>query len=291
MKKVSVFMIFGQSNATGHAMPMKEEDYISVPLKNVYGLNREPNQSFDIDHLEFTGYTSHSMNLAETQDNTYSVPNQLAKIWQAEIDKGEALNDLYIVQISIGSQGLYDMWNMEMERKLKPGILGEVEISLFPFTVHILTLLNKYFKDNDIEPDFVGMHWRGGEQETRRPFASLMEGRLKNDYKKFFGSLREALGYDAPIVLHKMPFVEVFAREDTTGGHLGAMTYINYVFEQLTHELEDTTIFDPTKCPFYNPAIWDSGIYRWDLIHYTGEMNAWVAEEILKDYIGKRLGK
>ena len=288
MKKAAVFMIFGQSNATGHAMMMKEEDYISKPLKNVYGLNREPNQSFDIDRLEFSGYTSFGMNLAETQDNTYSVPNQLARAWQDKIDAGEELPDLYIVQISIGSQGLYDMWNMEMERKLKPGTLGEVEISLFPFTVHILSLLNKYFKDNEIEPDFVGMHWRGGEQETRRPFASLMEGKLKNDYKKFFGALREALGYNAPIVLHKMPFVEVFAKEDPTGGHLGAMTYINYVFEQLTRELEDTTVFDPTKCPFYNPAIWDSGIFRWDLIHYTGEMNTWVAEEILNEYIARK---
>ena len=287
MKKVAVFMIFGQSNATGHGVPMNEEDYILKPLKNVYGLNREPNQSFDIDHLEFTGYTSFGMNLAETQDNTYSVPNQLAKAWQTKIDDGEKLPDLYIVQISIGSQGLYDMWNMEMEQRLKPGTLGEVDISLFPFTIHILSLLSKYFKDNDIEPDFVGMHWRGGEQETRRPFASLMDGKLKNDYKKFFTSLREALGYEVPIVLHKMPFVEVFAKEDTTGGHLGAMTYINYVFEQLTHELGDTTIFDPTKCPFYNPAIWDSGIYRWDLIHYSEKMNTWVAEEILKEYINR----
>ena len=287
MKKVAVFMIFGQSNATGHGVPMNEEDYILKPLKNVYGLNREPNQSFDIDHLEFTGYTSFGMNLAETQDNTYSVPNQLANAWQTKIDGGEKLPDLYIVQISIGSQGLYDMWNMEMEQRLKPGTLGEVDISLFPFTIHILSLLSKYFKDNDIEPDFVGMHWRGGEQETRRPFASLMDGKLKNDYKKFFTSLREALGYEVPIVLHKMPFVEVFAKEDTTGGHLGAMTYINYVFEQLTHELGDTTIFDPTKCPFYNPAIWDSGIYRWDLIHYSGKMNKWVAEEILKEYINR----
>lgn len=284
MKKVAVFMIFGQSNATGHAMPMKEEDYILFPLKNVWGLNREPNQSFDNTELIFTGYTSNGMNLAETQDNTYSVPNQLAKIWQGEIDKGENLPDLYIVQISIGSQGLYDMWNMEMERKLKPGKLGEVEISLFPYTVHILKLLNKYFKDNDLEPDFVGMHWRGGEQETRRPLEPMMNGKLKNDYKTFFNALRDALGYKAPIVLHKMPFVEVFAKEDTTGAHLGVMTYINYVFEQLTFEMEGVKIFDPTKCPFYNPSIWDSGIYRWDLIHYTGELNMWVAEEILKEY-------
>ncbi|MBQ7761326.1 MAG: hypothetical protein IJ400_04650 [Clostridia bacterium] len=284
MKKVAVFMIFGQSNATGHAMPMKEEDYISTPLKNVFGLNRDKNQSFDIDTLTFEGYTSFGMNLAETQDNTYSVPNQLAEIWQADIDNGADLPDLYIVQISIGSQGLYDMWNMEMERKLIPGILGKVDISLFPFTVHILKLLNKYFKDNDLEPDFVGMHWRGGEQEVRRPIESLVDGKLKNDYKTFFTALREAIGYQVPIVLHKMPYVQVFLKEDPTGSHLGIMTYINFVFEQITFEMEKVKIFDPTKCPLYNPAIWDSGIYRWDLIHYTGELNLWVAEEILKEY-------
>ena len=214
-------MIFGQSNATGHAMPMKEEDYIVSPLKNVWGLNREPNQSFDNKELVFTGYTSNGMNLAETQDHTYSVPNQLARIWQADIDKGEDLPDLYIVQISIGSQGLYDMWNMEMERKLKPGILGTVEISLFPYTVHVLNLLNKYFKDNDLEPDFVGMHWRGGEQETRRPFESLMEGKLKNDYKKFFAALREAVGYNVPIVLHKMPLLRFLQRRTKQADILG----------------------------------------------------------------------
>ncbi len=284
MKKVAVFMIFGQSNATGHAMPMRQEDYISTPLKNVFGLNRDKNQSFDIDSLTFEGYTSFGMNLAETQDNTYSIPNQLAKVWQADIDSGADLPDLYIVQISIGSQGLYDMWNMEMERKLIPGVLGKVNISLFPFTIHILKLLNKYFKDNDLDPDFVGMHWRGGEQDVMRPIESLVDGKLKNDYKTFFTALREAVGYNVPITLHKMPYVQFYLKEDPTGAHLGIMTFINFVFEQITFEMEKVKIFDPTKCPLYNPAIWDSGIYRWDLIHYTGELNTWVAEEILKDY-------
>jgi hypothetical protein len=79
MKKIAVFMLFGQSNAVGHAMPMDEKDYINVPLKNVFGLNRDPNQSYDITELKFTGYTSFGMNLAETQDNTYSVANCLAR--------------------------------------------------------------------------------------------------------------------------------------------------------------------------------------------------------------------
>ena len=32
MKKIAVFMLFGQSNAVGHAMPMEKEDYIHHPL-------------------------------------------------------------------------------------------------------------------------------------------------------------------------------------------------------------------------------------------------------------------
>ena len=134
MKKIAVFMLFGQSNAVGHAMPMEEKDYINEPLKNVFGLNREPNQSYDISELKFTGYTSFGMNLAETQDNTYSVANCLARRWQDEIDAGNPNNlpDLYIIHIAIGSQGLLDMWNMEREKVMKPGPLGTVDISMYP---------------------------------------------------------------------------------------------------------------------------------------------------------------
>ena len=46
-KKAAVFMLLGQSNAVGHGVPMEEKDIISVPLKNVYGLSRKKNQSFD----------------------------------------------------------------------------------------------------------------------------------------------------------------------------------------------------------------------------------------------------
>ena len=38
MKKIAIFMLFGQSNAVGHAMPMSEEDIIKVPLKKCMGV-------------------------------------------------------------------------------------------------------------------------------------------------------------------------------------------------------------------------------------------------------------
>ena len=249
MKKIAVFMLFGQSNAVGHAMPMDEKDYINVPLKNVFGLNRDPNQSYDITELKFTGYTSFGMNLAETQDNTYSVANCLARRWQDEIDSGNPNNlpDLYIIHIAIGSQGLLDMWNMRREKVMKPGILGTVDISMYPLATLVLKLFKKYCEDNDLEPDYVGMHWRGGEQEVRRGIDYLEEINLKNEYIKFFTSLRESVGYNTPIVIHKMPFEKVFTKEDPSGGCLATMHYINDVFAKLSCELKDTTVFDPTR--------------------------------------------
>lgn len=286
MKKAAVFMIFGQSNAVGHGVPMEEKDYISTPLKNVYGLDRKFNQSLDIKELKFTGYTSAGMNLAETQDNTYSVPNQLAKHWQSAIDNGQDLPDLYIIQIAIGSQGIYGMWHPDREEKLVPGILGTVNISLYPFTVKILSLLGDYFAKNELEPDYFGIHWRGGEQETWQ-HTSVLEKNLKGLYIRVLNGMREAIGVNAPIVLHKMPFVQMMKNADASGKCLDSMNYINALFNELSGEMENVSIFDITNAPFYNPNEWDSGIFRWDLIHYSPRANDYVAEQILKSYINK----
>ena len=102
--RAALFILLGQSNAVGHGIPMREQDIISEPMKNVFGLHRDFNQSFDNTKLQWSGYTSFGMNLAEEQDNTYSIANCLAKLWQDEIDNGNKrdLPDLYIVQIAVG---------------------------------------------------------------------------------------------------------------------------------------------------------------------------------------------
>lgn len=45
-KKEAVFILLGQSNAVGPNLPMREEDIIKTPLKNVYGLTREKKSIF-----------------------------------------------------------------------------------------------------------------------------------------------------------------------------------------------------------------------------------------------------
>lgn len=141
-----MFVLLGQSNAVGHNLPMRKCDVIATPLKNVFGLNRQNNQSFDNLQLRWTGYTSFGTNLTEEQDNTYSVANCLAKLWQEHIDNGNKSNlpNLYIVQIAVGAQGVSDgfMWNPSKKQTLVAGKLGKVDISLFSFTKHILQLID-----------------------------------------------------------------------------------------------------------------------------------------------------
>jgi hypothetical protein len=149
---------------------MKEEDKILSPLKNVFGLARKDNQSFDNKELIWSGYTSFGMNLAEEQDNSYSIPNCLAALWQKHIDDGNELKlpDLYIIQIAIGAQGVSEkyMWHPDREKKLIPGKLADVDISLFPFSEHVFSLLDEGLKRKDLDYEIIGLHWRGGENDV-----------------------------------------------------------------------------------------------------------------------------
>lgn len=283
MNKIAVFMLFGQSNATGHGAPMSEEDIIKEPLQNVWGLNREPNQSFDTEGLKFSRYTSYGMNLAENQDNTYSVANCLAKNWQRDIDNGVNLPDLYIIHISIGGQGVYGMWSPDRPKKLIPGKLEDVNISMYPLAIHILELLKKHFERCDIEPDFIGLHWRGGEQEFWQHINNLKtDDKLKNVYKTMFNGMRKAVGYEFPIVLHKLNF-EAALTGIEDGKHLPSMRYINEAFSELCEELPNMSMLDSLNAPHYKPDDAYS-LFRWDLIHYNPQTNEWVSREILKDY-------
>ena len=287
MSKAAIFILFGQSNATGHGSCMREEDIIKEPLQNVWGLNREPNQSFDTERLKFSRYTSYGMNLAENQDNTYSVANCLAKNWQKEIDNGANLPDLYVIQISIGGQGVFGMWSPTREKKLIPGKLSDVNISMYPLSTHILSLLKEHLDRCGIEPDFIGLHWRGGEQEFWQHINNLKaDDRLKNIYKTMIDGWRSALGYDFPIIMHKLNF-EGLLKGLEDGKHIPSMNFINEIYSDLCNEIPNISMFDSLNAPHYDPNNGYS-IFLGDMIHYNGETNDWVSKEIIKEYKTKR---
>lgn len=284
-KKAAVFILLGQSNATGHGIFMKQEDIIQQPLKNVFGLHRQHNQSYDIRELTWTGYTSHGMNLGETQDNTYSVANCLAQQWQSAVDAGADLPDLYIVHISIGAQGVTEkyMWFPDREKVLLPGTTFEANISLHPLSVHIFSLLQKSFQTMGKEFEIIGLHWRGGEEDGSAE-RDYLEANLKPIYLRLFRDFREALQIPTPIIIHNYVCYDRADFLDPSGKSRKNIYFINDLFRTLAQELADVSIFDITKAPMYLPDVKGNGIYVEDLVHYTPEVNTWVAKCILEDY-------
>jgi len=283
-KSAAVFILLGQSNAVGHGIPMAQEDKICQPMKNVFGLHRQHNQSFNITKLTWSGYTSAGMNLGETQDDTYSVANCLAAKWQASIDSGADLPDLYIVQIAIGAQGAAKkyMWNPDREKQLIPGKLGTAKISLYCFTRHIFSLLDESFRQMGKDYHVIGLHWRGSENDATIPEVEV-KTTLGEIYERIFAGFVADLG-EVPIVLHRLACPDRMNVLDPTGQFLQNMHYINELFEKLEKQYPYISIFDPRNAPQFVADVPGNGLFIKDKVHFTPQVNSWVAQQILDDY-------
>lgn len=290
--KAAVFILLGQSNAVGHGVPMKDEDKITTPLKNVFGLSREKNQSFKNTSLKWEGYKSAGMNLAEEQDDTYSVANLLAKHWQSSIDAGNELPDLHIIQIAIGAQGATKgyMWHPEYERVLVPGKLGTVKIALTPYTEHILSLVPQSLEALGKTPEYIGIHWRGSEDDANARWDELKDN-CKNTLFEIFSRFQNALKKKVPVILHRRVSEDRSLDFDPSGEGLKKLRYINEIFEKLVEENKEYEMFDVRECPLYIPNVRGNGVFIEDVVHYTPEANMWVAQKIMDDYINNQLSK
>ena len=288
-RKAAGFILLGQSNATGHGIPMTEEDKLLSPLPNVFGLSREKNQSLDLPALTWSGYTSGGMNLAEEQDHTYSVANCLAALWQKQIDSGNphGLPDLYVLQIAIGAEGVTEgyMWHPARPPKLIPGPLGTVDISLFPFSCRIFSLLEESFEAMNTEYEIIGLHWRGGENDVTATKEALTEG-LEGIYRTILDEFNRLLD-TPPVILHRIVCPDRMNDMDPTGGYLENMAVVNGVFDRLAEAYGNVTVFDHRTYPGYDAHVRGNGLFMEDAVHYTPAVNQWVAGEILRPYISR----
>lgn len=277
--KNAVFIMFGQSNAVGYATLMPESERIEKPLKNVFGLTRKNNLSFDNNALVWTPYTSAGTILGEENDHTFSVSNCLARLWQNAIDEGIGLPNLYIITIAIGAQGVTEeyMWYPDRPKKLVPGPLGVADISLCPLAEHILSLLDDSFHKMGEEYEIIGLHWRGGEEEMNVPKCKL-ECELKQTYSKLFGKFYANLKIVPPVILHRIVCEKRAMEIDPSGCWLERMNYINSVFSELMAENENISLFDVRDAPF-------DRIFLENDLHFTPEANRWVAKIILDGYV------
>jgi len=276
--KAAVVFINGQSNATAHQQFLPEEDRVYTPMRNVWSLDRSQNQSFDITDVTWSGWTSMGTNLGETQDHTASLAYYIARKWQALIDAGKNLPDLYIVQISIGCQGIINgMWNRDKSKVMKPGILGEVDISLLPFAMHINKLVMKNLTEAGKNPEVIGWHWLGCEQEIWGEAYLREDFRERYDYH--FDVMRDSMGGDIPAFLYK-----VVVRGGLERYHL-PLESEDIINEEIVRQANriGAVLVDPRACPWWDPE--DTlyyGILAADRAHYVPKVQEWFADHFLE---------
>lgn len=283
-----VLIVLGQSNAHAHGTQLPDAEIIRTPLKNVHGLSREYNQAYGLDDVTWTGFTTHGMNLGETQDDTCCLANVFAKKWQDAIDGGAALPDLYVMQISVGSQGVAqfeahgaNMWYAMRELKLKPGKLGECDISLYPLTVEILSLAYMNLMSAGKKPQIIGLHWNQWETECFTGSRAMNEAQA--NYENLFWGFFTALGggktgKGVPLYLYRA------LSENYEASRVERM---NGILDGFTKAYEDCRIMDLRESELWNDTPKTHGIFKNDGVHYTPEANRWFAKKQWSDIFGE----
>jgi len=281
-----LLIVLGQSNAHGHKTRLPSSQRIVQPLRNVFGLSRTENQAYDLPDVSWSGFVSFGMNLGETQDHTCCLATEFARRWQRHIDSGNALGlpDLYVIQISIGGQGIAEhekfgnMWYRNRPRVLVPGHLFEVDISLFPLTVQILEKAVANLRNAGKNPVVIGLHWNQWETEVDTGSSAVLDAR--ENFSQTFAGFRKAIGMDFVIYLYK-PLSDVYQNP------LG-LAAVSRILEDFARDPERYRLIDLTSSELYDETSPEKGIFQSDRVHYTCQAQRWFADCFWQELFGRR---
>ncbi|MDW7658785.1 MAG: hypothetical protein SCM11_16575, partial [Bacillota bacterium] len=183
------------------------------------------------------------------------------------------------IQISIGAQGLHDtkgeknnMWNPYRAVKLIPGSLGTVDISLFPFSLHILKLAMDNLRRSRQNPVVIGLHWSAGNDSG---LAQDKRDDLDSLYHVLFAGFREAIGQVCTIYLEKLLHRN---RLKDLGLPEEGMHFENALYRKMADHDERIQIISAEDSPYWQDGTVTNGIFVDDHVHYTAEMQIWFAE-------------
>lgn len=277
----AIVYISGQSNAHAHGQMLPESEIITAGLKNVFALDRKPNQSFENIPAVWSNFTSRGKNLGETQDDTASFAYYLAKRWQAAIDGGLELPDLYVVQISVGAQGLLGgMWSKSLyaEKRLVPGELGSVDISLYPLAERVYKAVYADLSCRFRNPLALGWHWIGSEQDHIEYPVQSAEPAAR--YDDFFDTMLKAIGFPCPVFFYKL----LFTSDNSSPRGRDAL---NGEFLRQAKRLGNAYIVEADRSPLWNPNDDGLGIFAPDRVHYLAQTNKWFADSFFERCIAE----
>ena len=276
----ALLFVSGQSNASAHNQPLPENERICRPLKNVWALDRAENQNFTSDRVVWSGYTDAGKNLGETQDGTGTISHYIAAAWQQAIDAGAALPDLYIVHISVGSQGIIcGKWKMDMPEVAVPGDHLHCNIGLYKLALRTLSMASADLKCRFSHPVAIGWHWIGSESDA--DWGAWDTQDFRRQYDRFFDTQLEAIGMPCRVWFYKIvyQYVDMESRRKEPF----RMEFVNCELRRQVHRLENAELVPTDESPLWNPSDTVRGVFCADGVHYLCRTQEWFARRFLDE--------
>lgn len=271
-----ILISLGQSNAHGHSTLLPVCERITAPLRSVYGLSRAHNQAFGLSDVVWSGFVTEGMNLGETQDHTYCLAERFARLWQQACDANAQLPPLYIIQISVGGQGIaaverngQNMWYPQRTPILTSGPLGTVDISLHPLATQTLRNAVQNLRHSGKTPRILGLHWNQWETEVDTGGDSIVQA--EQNYTALFDSFAQALNMPYPLWLYE-PLSDVY-------NHPQGLAAMHALFTKFAKTNAQTHLMQTTRCPDYCATAPGKGIFLDDCVHYKPSLYAWFAAQ------------
>ena len=277
----ALLFVSGQSNATGHQQFLPEDERIVRPLKNVWALDRRDAQSYTTTSVTWHGYTDEGKNLGEIQDFTGSIDHYIAAAWQAAIDAGASLPDLYIVHISVGGQGLVrGMWREDKPEVLVPGPFYACDIGLYRLAMHTLSLVSADLKRRFARPAAIGWHWIGSEGDSDPGVWDAPDRHERFD--RFFDTQLAAIGLPCRVYFYKLVFTQCAVPGENWPQPFQTDA-VNDEFARQVGRLPDAELVTAEDCPLWDAADPLCGIFADDGIHYLRQTQEWFARHFLDE--------
>lgn len=276
----ALLFVSGQSNASAHNQPLPEQERITRPLANVWALDRAENQNFTSDRVTWSGYTDAGKNLGETQDGTGTISHYIAAAWQQAVDAGAALPDLYIVHISVGSQGiLRGKWKMDWPAVAVPGDHLGCNIGLYKLALRTLTMAVADLKARFAHPAVIGWHWLGSESDS--DWGAWDATDFRQQYDRFFDTQLAAIELPCRVWFYKL--VYQYAEPVCGAPDTYRMEFVNAEFRRQIRRLGNAELVPTDESPLWDAADPHRGVFCGDGVHYRRQTQAWFARRFLEE--------
>jgi hypothetical protein len=246
-------------------------------LPNVKGLSRAQNRVVGATVATWTNYSCAGYNLGEEYNGgrAYHLAGLFARRWQAAINAGAQLPNLYIVHIGWAGQGFqqadvgHDRWWVGRDAT-------DIE-SLYPLSQNVLARGIQNLQAAGKRPRIIGLHWNQWEAEAmNNTVSSAADAQAK--FSAFIASLRAVTGSAAyPIYLYRP---RIFSVNNAASTSYVASAFTALASAPTPNVFQLIDVVDATNAGgslVYNSAASPNfGVYN-DGVHYTRVVQEWFA--------------